>query len=188
MRYLSFLLVTLIISLPGLKGIAQKKLQLLPPSFDAYISNVLKTFEVPGVSVAIVKDGKVILAKGYGVKRMDETAPINENTLFLIASNSKAFTATSLAILVEEGKLRWEDKVVQYLPWFKMSDDYVTNHLTVRDLLVHHSGLSAYAGDVMLFPPSSYSRREILDKLQFLPLKYDFRTRIFNAVLPFAVR
>lgn len=171
--YLFFILFTCIFCF---SSDAQKKSSPLPPSLDTYIDNVLKTFDVPGVGVAIVKDGKVLLAKGYGIKKMGESDPVNENTLFLIASNSKAFTATSLAILVEEGKLKWEDKVTRYLPWFKMSDDYVTAHLTVRDLLVHHSGLPAYAGDVMLFPPASYSRREILDKLQYIPLKYDFRT------------
>jgi CubicO group peptidase (beta-lactamase class C family)/beta-lactamase class A len=160
----------------SLSANAQKRSTELPTSLDSYINQVLKTFEVPGVAVAIVKDGKVLLSKGYGVKRMGTTDPVDENTLFLIASNSKAFTATSLAILVEDGKLKWEDKVVKYMPWFKMSDEYVTNHLTVRDLLVHHSGLPAYGGDVMLFPPASYSRREVLDKLRYIPLKYDFRT------------
>lgn len=176
MRRFCFFCITLSILLSAPHVIAQKKLQQLPPSLDAYISNVLHTFEVPGVSVAIVKDGKVLLAKGYGVKKMGDSAAVDEHTLFLIASNSKAFTATSLAMLVEDGKVRWEDRVIEHLPWFKMSNEYVTNHLTIRDLLVHHSGLSAYAGDVMLFPPSSYSRRQILDKLQYLPLKYDFRT------------
>jgi CubicO group peptidase (beta-lactamase class C family)/beta-lactamase class A len=154
---------------------AQKK-DPLPPGIDAYINKVLTTFNVPGMGVAIVKDGKVLLARGYGVKRMDTREPVDAETLFLIASNSKAFTATSLALLVEEGKLRWDDKVIQHLPWFKMSDPVVTNSLTVRDLLVHHSGLPAYGGDIMLFPPATYSRREILEKLPKIPLKYDFRT------------
>ncbi len=131
---------------------------------------------MPGVSVGIVKDGKVLMAKGYGVKRMGEKNPVDENTLFLIASNTKAFTGTSLAILVEEGKIKWDDKVIKHLPWFKMSDDYVTNHLTVRDLLVHHSGLPPQAGDMMMFPPSTMSRRGIVEKLDKIPLIYDFRT------------
>ncbi|MET0244046.1 MAG: serine hydrolase [Flavitalea sp.] len=150
--------------------------QRLPPGFDAYVEKVLKTFNVPGVAVSIVKDGKVLLAKGYGVKKLGTKEMVDENTLFLIASNTKAFTATALAMLVEEGKLKWNDRVIDHLPWFRMSDDYVTTHLTIRDLLVHHSGLSAYAGDAMLFPPSTYSRKEILGKLKELPLIYDFRT------------
>ncbi|RYG00714.1 MAG: DUF3471 domain-containing protein, partial [Chitinophagaceae bacterium] len=125
---------------------------------------------------SIVKDGKVLLAKGYGVKKLGTKELVDENTLFLIASNTKAFTATALAMLVEEGKLKWNDRVIDHLPWFRMSDDYVTTHLTIRDLLVHHSGLSPYAGDAMLFPPSTYSRKEILGKLKELPLIYDFRT------------
>ena len=94
----------------------------------------------------------------------------------LIASNSKAFTATALAMLVEEGKLKWDDKVIDHLPWFRMSDPYVTLNLTVKDLLVHHSGLPAYAADVLLFPPSFYSRREILGRLKDIPLVHGFRT------------
>ena len=155
---------------------SQKKQSALPPGIDVYINKVISSLNVPGVSVAIVKDGKVVLSKGYGVKRMGTSDKVDNQTLFLIASNSKAFTATSLGLLVEDGKIRWDDKVVQHLPWFKMSDPYVTQNLTVRDLLVHHSGLQAYAGDIMLFPPATYSRKEILQKLPQLPLRYDFRT------------
>ena len=167
--------VFLLVVFSFVKTTAQKKTT-LPPGIDHYIEKVLQTFRVPGVGVAIVKDGRVLMAKGYGTKRMGENKPVDENTLFLIASNSKAFTATSLAILVEDGKLRWDDKVINHLPWFRMSDDYVTSHMTIRDLLVHHSGLPAYGGDIMLFPPSKYTRRQILDRLRNIPLKYDFRT------------
>src|SRR6478735_10082759 len=132
---------------------AQQKAQ-IPPGLDQYIEKVLKTFNVPGVAVSIVKDGHVLLAKGYGTKKLGTDDKVDENTLFLIASNTKAFTATALAILVEDGKIKWNDKVIDHLPWFRMSDDYITTHLTIRDLLVHHSGLPAYAGDAMLFPPS----------------------------------
>ncbi|EOR96463.1 Beta-lactamase [Arcticibacter svalbardensis MN12-7] len=148
----------------------------LPPGLDEYINKVLQTFEVPGMSVSIVKDGKVVLAKGYGVKQLGKTDKVDANTLFSIASNSKAFTATALALLVEEGKLQWDDPVIKYLPWFQMADSYVSTHLTVRDLLVHQSGLAAYSGDLMLFPPSTFNRREILNKLKKLPLANDFRT------------
>ncbi|RYY19068.1 MAG: class A beta-lactamase-related serine hydrolase, partial [Chitinophagaceae bacterium] len=148
----------------------------LPPGLDQYIEKVLKTFNVPGVSVSIVQNGQVLLARGYGTKTMGTNDKVDENTLFLIASNTKAFTATALAILVEEGKIKWNDKVIDHLPWFRMSDDYITTHLTIRDLLVHHSGLPAYAGDAMLFPPSTYSRKEILKKLPLLPVVHDFRT------------
>ncbi|WP_257666754.1 serine hydrolase [Parapedobacter tibetensis] len=148
----------------------------LPPNLDAYIERVLAEFEVPGVGVGIVKDGKVILAKGYGIKRLGHPERVDEHTLFSIASNSKAFTATALAILVDEGKLKWEDRVTDYLPWFALSDDYVTMHLTIRDLLVHHSGLPAYVNDMLLFPPASLSRKELLLKLKDVPLQHDFRS------------
>lgn len=148
----------------------------LPPDLDDYVAKVLQAFQVPGVGVGIVKDGKVVLAKGYGIRKLGDLAKVDENTLFNIASNSKAFTATAIAMLVEEGKLKWEDKVIEHLPWFRMSDDYVTTHLTLRDLFVHHSGISAYVNDVLLFPPSAFSRRELLEKLKDVKLRYDFRT------------
>jgi CubicO group peptidase (beta-lactamase class C family)/beta-lactamase class A len=156
------------------KATAQQ--QVIPPGLDAYIEQVMQSFQVPGLSVGIVKDGKIIHAKGYGVKKLGDPSPVDENTLFSIASNSKAFTATAMAMLVDEGKLKWEDKVIKYLPWFKMSDDYVTTNLTLRDLFVHHSGLTAYANDVLLFPPSTFTRKELLGKLKDVKLSHDFRT------------
>ncbi len=105
-----------------------------PPDIDNYVAQVLKTFDVPGMSISIVKDGSMILAKGYGTKNINDPAPVDEKTLFGIASNSKAFTATALAMLVEEGKIGWDKPVIDYLPWFRMSDPYVTNEITVREL------------------------------------------------------
>lgn len=148
----------------------------LPPELDAYITRVLETFDVPGVGVAVVKNGEILLSKGYGIKRLGQPDPVDENTLFSIASNSKAFTATALGMLVEQGKLNWEDPVIKHLPWFALSDDYVTRHLTVRDLLVHHSGLPAYANDLLNFPPAQMSRRELLMKLRDTPLAHEFRS------------
>jgi CubicO group peptidase (beta-lactamase class C family) len=171
-RFIAFLFLLLVNS----ALFSQKQLQTIPPDLENYISKVLTTFEVPGVSVSIVKDGKVLLTKGYGVKKMNQAERVDEHTLFSIASNSKAFTATALAILVEEGKIKWDDPVINYLPWFKMSDPYVTTHITVRDLLVHHSGLGAYSGDLLLFPPTTFSRKEIISKISQLPLVHDFRT------------
>jgi len=168
--------ISLVILILGLSLEAKSQKTGLPPGLDQYVETVLKTFEVPGLSLSIVKDGKVLLAKGYGIKKMGTNELVDANTLFSIASNSKAFTATALAILVEEGKLKWDDRVIDHLPWFKMADPYITTNLTVRDLLVHHSGLLAYSGDLMLFPPSTFSRKEILEKLRNLPLIHDFRT------------
>ncbi len=160
---------------PALYG--QKKAAAgLPHGLDAYIMKVLQTFEVPGAGVAIVKDGKPLLTKGYGVKKMGAPDAVDELTLFAIASNSKAFTGTALAMLAEEGKIKWDAPVTAYLPWFKTSDDFITSHLSVRDLLVHHSGIPAYAGDLMLFPPSTYSRSEIIKRFRHIPFVNDFRT------------
>ncbi|MCG6957737.1 MAG: beta-lactamase family protein, partial [Gemmatimonadetes bacterium] len=112
-----------------------------PPGLDAYVQQVMKQFEVPGLSVAIVKDDHVVLAKGYGVRKLGGTAPVDAETLFGIASNTKLFTATALGILVQDGKLEWDAPVVKYLPDFAMYDAWVTRQMTVRDLLVHRSGL-----------------------------------------------
>src|SRR5437763_4635881 len=97
-----------------------------PADLDAYVVRVLKTFEVPGLAIAIVKDGKVVLAKGYGVRKLGEPGPVDENTLFGIASNTKAFTAALLAMLVDEGKINWDDPVIKYLAGFQLYDPYVT--------------------------------------------------------------
>lgn len=175
LRILKFGIYVCVINL-GILTCAVAQQPALPPDLDDYVSKVLQAFQVPGIGLGIVKDGKIVLAKGYGVKKLGDPAPVDENTLFSIASNSKAFTATAIAMLVEEGKLNWEDKVIAHLPWFRMADDYVTTHLTLRDLFVHHSGLNAYANDVLLFPPSTFSRRELLEKLKDVKLKYDFRT------------
>jgi CubicO group peptidase (beta-lactamase class C family) len=146
-----------------------------PSDLDAFVTNVLKTFEVPGVSVAIVKDGKVVVAKGYGVRKLGEAAPVDARTLFGIASNTKVFTATALGLLVEEGKLEWDAPVVRYLPGFQMWDPYVTRELTIRDLLVHRSGLGLGAGDLLWWPPSTYDRKEIARRLRFIKPATSFR-------------
>src|SRR6187402_3658212 len=112
---------------------ASEQQSAIPADLDSYIAGVLRTFDVPGIAVAIVKDGKVVLAKGYGVKSILTNEKVDANTLYGIASNSKAFTTAALAILVDEGKLKWDDKVITYLPNFKMYNDYVTNEFTIRD-------------------------------------------------------
>jgi CubicO group peptidase (beta-lactamase class C family) len=159
----------------ALAGPSPVSAQVLPPDFDALVARAMKTFEVPGMAIAVVKDGKIVLAKGYGVRKLGEPAPVDAQTLFGIASNTKAFTATALGLLVEEGKIEWDSPVINYLPWFQMSDPYVTREMTVRDLLVHRSGLGLGAGDLMLFPETTYSRREILRRLRYIPLSRSFR-------------
>lgn len=133
-----------------------------PADLDAYVARAMKTFEVPGLALAIVKDGKVVLAKGYGVRKLGDPAPVDENTLFGIASNSKAFTAAALAMLVDEGKLSWDDPVTKYLPSFHLYDPYVSRELMVRDLLCHRSGLGLGAGDLLFWPDTDFKRADVL--------------------------
>jgi CubicO group peptidase (beta-lactamase class C family) len=147
-----------------------------PPGIDAWVARTMREFEVPGLSLAIVKDGKVVLTRGYGVRTLGQPAPVDARTLFGIASNTKVFTATALGILVEEGKIEWDAPVVRYLPGFQMYDPFVTRELTVRDLLVHRSGLGLGAGDLLWWPPSTYDRKEIARRLRFIKPVTSFRT------------
>jgi len=147
-----------------------------PPDLDRYVTQVMETFEVPGIGLAIVKDGRVVVAKGYGVRQLGLPTPVDAHTLFGIASNTKVFTATALGLLVEEGKIEWDAPVIRYLPSFRMSDPYVTSQMTVRDLLVHRSGLGLGAGDLLWWPASDYDRNEIIRRLQFIPLATSFRS------------
>ncbi len=148
----------------------------LPPDLDGLVARVLKTFEVPGLSLAIVKDGQVLLAKGYGLKRLDQPDPVDSRTLFGIASNSKVFTAVALGMLVDEGKIRWEAPVIDHLPEFQMFDPAVSREIAVRDLLSHRCGLGLGAGDLMLWPASDLNRKEILRRVRHIKPASSFRT------------
>jgi CubicO group peptidase (beta-lactamase class C family) len=143
---------------------------------DAYSAQAGVDWKVPGFAIAIVKDDQVVFAKGYGVLELGKTPAVDENTLFAIASNSKAFTAAALAILVDEGKVKWDDKVTKYLPSFELYDPYVTHELTIRDLLSHRSGLATFGGDLLWYE-SEYSRDEILRRIRFLKPTSSFRSR-----------
>ncbi|MBI5768565.1 MAG: serine hydrolase [Verrucomicrobia bacterium] len=142
---------------------------------DEYVGRVLNEFEVPGLAIAIVKDGDVVLERGFGVRKLGEPARVDAHTRFAIASNTKAFTAAALAILMDEGRLKWSDRVIEHLPWFQMADPYVTREMTVRDLLVHRSGLALGAGDLLYWPTTSYTAEEIGRRLRFVPLATSFR-------------
>jgi CubicO group peptidase (beta-lactamase class C family) len=147
------------------------------PAFDldADVQRVLKTFDVPGIAVAIVKDGKLVAAKGYGVRQLGVATPVDGDTLFEVASNSKAFTAAALAQLVDDGKLAWDDPVTKHLPDFQMHDSYVTGVMTVRDLLTHRSGLGLGAGDLLWWPTTSFSTDEIIARLRYVKPATSFR-------------
>lgn len=147
------------------------------PALDETVERALRTFEVPGAAVLIVKDGQIVTAKGYGVRKLGEAAPVTPRTMFGIASHTKAFTAAAMAILVDEGKVKWDDRVIDHLPEFQMSDPYVTREMRVRDLFTHRSGLGLGAGDLLYFPPSDLSRAEIVRRLRFVPLAHSFRER-----------
>ena len=147
-----------------------------PPDLDAWVARAMQTFEVPGLALAIVKDDGVVVAKGYGVRKIGEAARVDEKTLFGIASNTKVFTATALGLLVEEHKIEWDAPVVRYLPAFAMWDPYVTRELTVRDLLVHRSGLGLGAGDLLWWPESTYTRKDVAYRLRFIPPATSFRS------------
>ena len=152
--------------------------QLSSSQIDTLVERTLKAFDVPGIAVAIVKDGKVIHSKGYGVRSLNTKQKVDENTVFGIASNSKAFTAAALGILIDEGKLKWDDKVRDYIPEFKLYNPYVTEEFTIRDLLTHRSGMGLGAGDLMFFPDSSdFVLKDIIYNLRFLKPVSGFRTK-----------
>ena len=142
--------------------------------FDEYVNKAIKDWSVPGVAIAIVKDDRIVFAKGYGVRELNKPAPVDENTLFAIGSSSKAFTAMSVAMLVDQGKLKWDDPATKYLPGFQLFDPYSTRELTVMDLVTHRSGLAR--GD-RLWYASEYDRDEILRRVRFLKPSWSLRAR-----------
>ncbi len=145
---------------------------------DDLAERSMKAFDVPGIAIAVIKDGKVIHSKGYGVRSLNTMQKMDENTLFGIASNSKAFTAAALGMLVDEGKIKWDDKVRDYIPEFKLYSPYVSEEFTIRDLLTHRSGLGLGAGDLMFFPDSSdFVLKDIIYNLRFLKPVSGFRTK-----------
>jgi CubicO group peptidase (beta-lactamase class C family) len=167
-RVISVLILLLFVQ----AGIAQ---QTPPePDFDQYVEKAMKDWEVPGLAIAIVKDDRIVFAKGYGVREIGGTAAVNEQTLFAIGSSSKAFTAATVALLVDEGKIKWDDPVTKYLPSFQLFDPYSTRELTVRDLLTHRSGLER--GDLTWYA-SPYDRNEVLRRIRFLKPSWSLRSR-----------
>jgi len=143
---------------------------------DDVVERARKEFNVPGIAVVVVKDGKVVAEKGYGVRRLGAPASVTPHTLFGIASNTKIFTSAALAMLVDEGKLDWDDRVVDRLPGFQMSDAYVTREMRIRDLLCHRSGLPLGGGDLMFWPATDFTTDQINYRLRFVPLETSFRS------------
>jgi CubicO group peptidase (beta-lactamase class C family) len=143
-------------------------------ALDEYFARAQAEWPVPGVSVAIVKDGRIVLERGYGVRNVQAAEPVDQNTLYAIASNSKAFTAAALAQQVDAGRLSWNDRVIDHLPYFRLYDDYVTQEMRVRDLLSHRSGLGTYSGDLLWYG-TPYTAEEVVRRARYLPPAFSFR-------------
>ncbi|WP_394761744.1 serine hydrolase [Phenylobacterium sp.] len=149
--------------------------QFEPAIIDALVARFMAAFEIPGMAVGILGAGPTPYLKGYGVRTLGKPDPVDVHTRFAIASNSKAFSAAALALLVDEHKLAWDDPVVRYLPTFRMRDPAVTRMMTIRDLLVHRSGLSLGAGDLLYFPDTTHSAADALKALPYLKSTQPFR-------------
>src|ERR1700749_4261832 len=167
------LLIAIALLLTVLPALAQNA---PPADLDAYVARAMQTYEVPGIAVAIVKDGKVVLQKGYGVRKLGDSAPVDANTLFGIGSNTKAFTAAALATLVDQGKISWDDPVYERLKGFEMYDPYVSKEMRIRDLLCHRSGLGLGEGDLMFWPHTNFTRDEVVYNLRFPKPATSFRS------------
>jgi CubicO group peptidase (beta-lactamase class C family) len=143
-------------------------------SLDWFIQKQVKDYQVPGVAVGIVKGDKIVLSKGYGYTSASDSVKVTAQTIFPIMSCTKAFTAAAIGMLVDEGKLKWNDKVIKFLPHFKLSDPHVTSQLTIADILSHRSGLETSEGDLLWYA-SGYSREEIINRIRYSPIKNRFR-------------
>jgi len=145
---------------------------------DSLVTATMDAMPLAGIAIAVVKDGKMVHNKGYGVTEVNDPKPVNEHTRFAIASNSKAFTTAALAILIDEGKLEWGDKVVDYIPEFRMYSPYVTANFNIQDLLTHRSGLGLGAGDLMFFPDGAdFTIEDVLQSFQYQQPVSAFRTK-----------
>jgi CubicO group peptidase (beta-lactamase class C family) len=145
-------------------------------SLDVYIKREMTRWNLPGLAIAIVKDGKVVLMKGYGYADVAKKTPVTENTEFQIASNSKAFTGTSIALLEHYGKLKLDDLVKTHLPYFKMQDEYLTNHVTIRDVLSHRIGYETFQTDLLNWAGTK-SRKELVENMANVTPKFGFREK-----------
>lgn len=140
-------------------------------------ARAMQEFDVPGMAIGIVQGGATVYAQGHGIRELGFPDPVDEQTLFKIASNTKAFTTAALAMLADEGKLAWDGPVVDYIPEFRLSDPWITAHFTVADLLTHRSGLPRFVGDLMFWPePNAFTHDDIIHALQFFELESGFRT------------
>jgi len=168
-------LILLLLAIPTF-CFSQQKVK--PAFIDSLVAASMEKFPQAGMAIAVIENNKVTHLEGYGVTSIKDGKKVDENTLFAIASNSKAFTTTALGILVDQGKLKWNDRVVDYIPEFKMYDPYVTQNFTIVDLLTHRSGLGLGAGDLMFFPDgSNFTVDDVIASFQYQTPVSDFRTQ-----------
>ena len=136
---------------------------------------MVQEWKVPSMAVGIVREGKLIFAEGFGTKEVGKDERPDKETLYAIASNSKAFTSAIIAMLVQEGKINWDDKVQKHLPYFALSDPVIGQRVTIRDLLCHRVGLGTFSGDIIWYK-SDFTAEEIIRRIKHLPLVYPFRS------------
>ncbi|WP_353779141.1 serine hydrolase [Winogradskyella sp. 3972H.M.0a.05] len=172
MKMRLFVIATLLFSFTSIQA------QMPQDKIDKLVQETLTTFEVPGISVGVFKDGEVVYAKGHGIRSMTNKKEMNANTLVGVASNSKGFTCFALAMLIDEGKLSWDDPVRKHIPEFQLHDPWVTEHFTVRDLVTHRSGMGLGAGDLMFFPEgNNFTVQDIINNVRYLEPESSFRSR-----------
>ena len=160
----------------------------LAEAVDAFVRQCMAAWpEQPALGIAVVRDGRPVLARGYGVKRQGRAEHADEHTLFAIASNTKNVTAAALAILVDEGKVKWDEPIKTYLPNFRLADPYITEHATVRDALSHRAGFGLGAGDLLFWPNSDRTRAEVIQQAAFVPIENGFRAEYDYCNLMFVV-
>ena len=156
-------------------GLSSRTWQEEASALDRYIATARQQWRIPGMAVAVVKDGKILLARGYGIRKQGESGPVDADTLFAIASNTKAFTAAALSMLTDEKRLQWSDPVQQHLPGFQLTDPWISAEIRVRDLLCHRSGLGTFSGDLLWYG-TGYSGAEIVRRCRFLKSAFPFRS------------
>lgn len=167
-----FIVIALAVCFVNSVATAQQSRQI--DSLKQYLEEARIKWQVPALAVGIIHNDSIVLLNGFGEREIGTGKTVDGNTVFAVASNTKAFTATAMGMLVDEGKLDWDDPVTQYLPWFKLYHPYVTENLTIRDLLSHRSGLATFSGDLIWYG-SNHSRDEILRRARFLKPKHGFR-------------
>jgi CubicO group peptidase (beta-lactamase class C family) len=162
--------VAIICLIPALSAVAAP-----PAGFNERVESLRNLFGVPGVSIAIVENGQTTLVKGYGIRKLGRPEPVGPDTIFQTGSTGKAFTVAALATMVDEKKIKWDDQVIDHMPDFRMYDPWVTREMTIRDLLVHRSGLGLGAGDLLFVPRSDLSRKETVRRLRYIKPATSFR-------------